>query len=155
MSLAARVRRSVNVARTDELRLAEVRVTPSGAVLDVEVRASPRLVALRPEWDDADVRVGLHWMRSGGRALIWDGPRTETVPLRWIGLTPFRRALPVGAPPAGAVELRVELVAEGLMWGEAAGLAPMVFGGSALDQPRPALMAPRDHGPGPPLEAPT
>jgi len=161
MSLAGRARRllparspSRSVARTGELRLAEVRVTPAGTVLDVEVRASPRLVALRGEWGDAEVRLGLHWMGRGGRAIVWDGPRSETIPLRWITLTPFRRALALGAPPAGAVELRVELVAEGVAWGEAAGLAPLVFAGPALRHPQPSPMEGRDHGPAAPAEPP-
>lgn len=161
MTISARLRRlretgrTAAVTRTDELRLAEVRVTPSGTILDVEIRSSPRLVALTSEWDGADVRVGLHWMDGGGQALVWDGPRTESVPLGRVALTPFRRALSLGSPPAGAMGLRVELVAEGLMWGEGGGLAPLVLGVPGIDPPTPSPMAPRDHGPAPPAEPPS
>ena len=153
-----RIRRSLpertpaTVSLTDELRLAEVRVTPEGTVLDVEIRWSPRLASLAPAWKDADVRVGLHWLGRGGEVLVWDGPRTDLVPLHRLSLTPFRRSLPVGAPPPGATEFRVELVAEGLMWGESAGLAPLRFG--AATHPPPAPMLPRQHGPAPPAETP-
>jgi SAM-dependent methyltransferase len=144
--------RPARVAITDELRLAEVRVTPEGAVLDLEIRWSPRLASVPAAWADADVTIGLHWLGAGGEVLLWDGPRTEPIPLRWVALTPFRRSLAIGSRPAGAAELRLELVAEGVMWGESAGLAPLRFG--ATSPPEPAPVAPRDHGPAPPAEAP-
>ena len=163
MSLYPRMRRpfaaartaTVPVALTDELRLAEVRETPAGTILDIEVRWSPRLAALAAEWADHDVRVGLHWMGAGDEALVWDGPRTETVPLQWVALTPFRRALAVGPAPAGARGIRVELVAEGLMWGGSAGLSPLVLGVPGVAPLAPVGMAPRDHGPPAPAEAPS
>lgn len=163
MTLADRLRRlrgpvrrpTPRVARTDELRLAEIRVTPSGTILDLEIRTSSRLAALAADWGNAEVRVGLHWMGRDGRALVWDGPRTETVPLRWVALTPFRRSLAVGPAPEGATELHVELVAEGLAWGAAVGLAPLVLGVPGIEQAMPAPMEQRHHGPSAPAEAPS
>lgn len=140
------------VAVTEELRLAEVRATPDGMTLDIEIRSSVGLSSVPESWVGADIRLGLHWLDAGGGVLVWDGPRTDTIPLAWVAVTPFRRSLAVGPPPPGAAELRVELVAEAVMWGEAAGLAPLRLDAGAT--PRPAPMTPRERGPAPPAEAP-
>ncbi len=143
------------VARTAELRLAEVRATPEGVEIDVEIRSSARFPAELPGWHDAEVRVGVHWMGPGGRPVVFDGPRGDAVPLEWLPVTPFRRIIALGRPPEGAVELVVELVAEGLTWGGGAGLEPLRFPAPGLAHLVPAPMEPRDAGPEAPEEAPS
>jgi SAM-dependent methyltransferase len=144
----------VTVAKTAELRLAEVQITPRGVVIDVEVRASPLLPVGLPAWSGAEVRLGIHWMGADGSTVIWDGPRSETVPLQWLELTPFRRNITLPSPPAGATELRVELVAEGIAWGEALGLAPLRFPVPGVGGLTPSTMEPNPRGPKVPEEAP-
>jgi SAM-dependent methyltransferase len=158
-SLSRRLRGSrepepITVAHTAELRLAEVLITPTGVIIDVEVRASTLLPAGLPAWGEAEVRLGIHWMGADGGAIVWDGPRSETVPLQWLELTPFRRTIALPSPPAGATELRVELVAEGIAWGEALGLAPLRFPAPGFEHLTPAAMELRPRGPQPPAEAP-
>jgi len=64
----------------------------------------------------APIDVSSHWLAADGTPLVWDGPRlalgAQTVaPGASISLT-----IPLAPPPAGAVAVVVDLVAEGLRW---------------------------------------
>ena len=64
----------------------------------------------------APIDVSSHWLAADGTPLVWDGPRvslgSQTVaPGGSISLT-----IPLAPPPAGAVSVVVDLVAEGLRW---------------------------------------
>ena len=140
------------VALTDELRLAEVEVRPDGVSLDVEVRTSAMLAMCIADWGGVDVRLGVHWLNAAGEAMLWDGPRSELVEPKWLSLAPQRRRIALGMPPSEATELRVELVAEGITWGEGAGLTPLRFPAPGVEHLVPASHEPRHHGPSAPAE---
>ena len=64
----------------------------------------------------APIDVSSHWLAADGTPLVWDGPRValgaQTVaPGASISLT-----IPLAPPPASAVAVVVDLVAEGLRW---------------------------------------
>ncbi|MGE0250798.1 MAG: class I SAM-dependent methyltransferase [Thermoleophilia bacterium] len=142
-----------NVALTGELRLAEVQRTAQDTFLDVEVRPSDLLPDRLDGWAGAEVRLGIHWLGPRGVMLALNGPRSEPLDLEVARWTPVRRLIRVGPRPPGASELQVELVAEGVAWGSAAGLAPLRFAAPLDPVPVPAL--PRSHGPEAPEEPPS
>lgn len=66
----------------------------------------------------APVDVAAHWYDAAGNVLVWDGPRTslghDVGPGQSVTL-----AVALGAPPATAAALTIDLVSEGVRWFEA------------------------------------
>ncbi len=144
--------RSQNI--TSALRLAEVVTTPSGVLLDVEVRWSDEIAAAAEAWSGREVRLGIHWLDGKGAAIDWDGPRSELIDVNWLHLTPQRRRISLTHPPAGGRRIAVELVAEGLAWGEAFGLEPLRLPLPGFGEIRPAPAVGNAVGPEAPNEHP-
>src|SRR5581483_2501968 len=132
---------------TPELRLTGIERRGGGAEITVAVTATPALEALAAEAArrGALLRLGAHLVGEDGALVEYDGPRSFPIDPRWLRLGPTIRRLAVGGP---APRVRVELVAEGLWWGEEVGLAP-------IEVPVPALEPPPPRGPrrGPPRPA--
>jgi len=63
----------------------------------------------------APVTFSAHWLDAAGRVLLWDGPRTPLARNVAAG-TSITAAVALGAPPAGATQLVIDLVAEGVRW---------------------------------------
>ncbi len=63
----------------------------------------------------APVRLAFHWYDAAGNVLVWDGPRTEfgrdVAPGETVTVN-----LTLGAPPAGAAAVTIDLVSEGVRW---------------------------------------
>ncbi len=74
----------------------------------------------------APVDISAHWYDATGRVLVWDGPRT---PLRQsVGPNgSVTIAVQLGAPPAGAAFVAIDLVAEGVTWFGRGTLRPVTF----------------------------
>ena len=71
-------------------------------------------VAIGPE-GTAPTNVASHWLAPDGSAVLWDGPRA-TLPRLLLPGDSASVTLPLAAPPAGASQLVVDLVQEGLAW---------------------------------------
>lgn len=69
----------------------------------------------------APVDVGVHWYDARGSVLVWDGPRTA-LPGPVAAGASVTLAVQLGAAPAGAAFVAVDLVAEGVAW---AGQGPL------------------------------
>ena len=63
----------------------------------------------------APLDLSSHWLAADGTALAWDGPRAAITGPVAPGAS-VRVTLALAPPPAGAVSLVVDLVAEGLRW---------------------------------------
>jgi hypothetical protein len=61
------------------------------------------------------VDVSSHWLAADGTVLAWDGPRAP-LPQAVAPGASLTVELPLASPPAGATQLVVDLVAEGLRW---------------------------------------
>jgi len=63
----------------------------------------------------APLSLSAHWLAADGSVLLWDGPRTTlaqpVLPGGQVTLT-----VPLAAPPPGAAQLVVDVVADGLRW---------------------------------------
>jgi len=74
----------------------------------------------------APVRASVHWYDAAGHVLVWDGPRSElghdVAPGETVTVT-----VALGAPPAGAVSLAIDLVSEGVRWFGAGAIRPVTF----------------------------
>ncbi len=63
----------------------------------------------------APVSFATHWLDAQGHVLVWDGPRTALPKAIAPGqVLTFTVAL--GAPPAGATQVVIDLVADGIRW---------------------------------------
>jgi subtilisin family serine protease len=63
----------------------------------------------------APVDVAVHWYDAAGTVLLWDGPRTP-LPAPLGPNESVTLAVRLGAPPAGAAFVAIDLVSEGLAW---------------------------------------
>ncbi|MGH2451734.1 MAG: S8 family serine peptidase [Candidatus Limnocylindria bacterium] len=74
----------------------------------------------------APVNVSAHWLDASGAVLVWDGPRTplpgDVRPGQSVTLT-----VALGAPPAGATHVVIDLVAEGVRWFGAGAARPVTL----------------------------
>ncbi len=61
------------------------------------------------------VALSSHWLDALGRVLVWDGPRAPLPRAVAPGET-IALSVPVGAIPAGATQLVIDVVADGLRW---------------------------------------
>jgi subtilisin family serine protease len=61
------------------------------------------------------VNVSVHWFDASGNTLIWDGPRTA-LPKAVAPNETVTVDVRLGAPPAGAAFVTIDLVAEGVSW---------------------------------------
>lgn len=150
--LARRRARPASRLRTAEMRLAALEARGDALWLEVEVRATPALAARGPAWEGAHVRVGAHWHDAAGGPVEREGPRSDDLDLAALAAAPARRRVDAGRPPAGAARIVLDLVAEGVAWGSAAGLETLEVALPDLPELPPA--APAGVGPPPPDEPP-
>ena len=74
----------------------------------------------------APVHLSVHWYDAAGNVLVWDGPRTELASDLGPGASATVQ-VGVGALPAGAASLSVDLVSEGVRWFGAGAIRPVTF----------------------------
>jgi hypothetical protein len=72
------------------------------------------------------VNVALHWHDAAGSTLVWDGPRTA-LPSPVSPNETVTIDVRLGAPPAGAAFVTIDLVAEGISWFGAGSLRPVTL----------------------------
>jgi hypothetical protein len=90
-----------------------VTVSPAAPLVPVTVTNSSS--ATWTAGGAAPVALSSHWLDAGGRVLVWDGPRAPLPHAVGPGES-ATVSVPVGAPPAGATHLVIDVVADGLRW---------------------------------------
>ena len=81
---------------------AQITVTNSGSATWTPAGAAP-------------LSLAAHWLAADGSVLLWDGPRTTlTQPVAPGGQATL--AVTLAPPPAGATQLVIDVVADGLRW---------------------------------------
>jgi subtilisin family serine protease len=120
-------------ADTDLLVVADYRAQLPGGPLSVS-RADPVVqltlkntgVAIWSSAGPNPVNVGVHWYDAAGKVLLWDGART---PLPAIVAANASATIPVrlGAAPAGATSVAIDLVSEGIAWFAQGPVRPVMF----------------------------
>ena len=74
----------------------------------------------------ASVTLSSHWLDSAGRVLVWDGPRAPLPKAVAPGET-IVISVPLGPVPAGAAQLVIDVVADGLRWFGAGAARPVTL----------------------------
>jgi SAM-dependent methyltransferase len=136
------------------MRLAAIEARGDGVWLEVEVRATPALAERMAAWEGAPLRVGVHWHDAAGRTVAFDGPRSDDLDPAGLAAAPARRRVRADRCPPGAARVALDLVAEGVAWGSAAGLQTLDLALPALPAlPRPSAAAEGPPAPGEPPAA--
>lgn len=74
----------------------------------------------------ASVALSSHWLDAAGRVLVWDGPRAP-LPRAVAPGESITIGLPLGSVPAGAGQLVIDLVADGLRWFDMGAARPVTL----------------------------
>lgn len=106
------------VTAADDLRgtLPTGPVTVSRAAPSVSVTLRNGSTAVWTTGGAVSVALASHWLDAQGRVLLWDGPRTA-LPKSLAPGESITMAVRLAAVPAGATQIVIDVVADGLRWG--------------------------------------